>query len=370
MGLSILHLISSSGFFGAENVALELATEQKSMGHNVTIGVFNNLHNPNLELKERASVRSIGTRVFDCRGKLDFKTVAEVRAFTHDNAIDIIHSHGYKSNIYVVLSNISNSRPIVTTCHNWINASMKMGIYTLLDKLFLKMFDAVVAVSEPVKGQIIRAGIMGKRVHLIENGINITRFLPTEEVYAAKREFGSGKKVIGTIGRLTVEKGHTYLIRAAKRVIDSGYDCKFVIVGDGNLRYQLEEEAASLGIGEKVMFTGNRTDIPELLSTFDIFVLPSLLEGQPMALFEAMAAKRPIVATDVGDVKKILRDGKVGVVVQSGNYEALAMGIMEFLDTPETAIEKGALGYTEVVRSHSSSRMAQEYTNVYKSIMK
>ena len=108
MALQILQLISSAGFFGAENVLLELSAELKRLGHSVTIGIFKNLHSPNLELLEKAKEYSLNTQVFECNGRFDLKTVSMISSYVRENSVDIIHSHGYKSNIYAVLSNIKN----------------------------------------------------------------------------------------------------------------------------------------------------------------------------------------------------------------------------------------------------------------------
>ncbi len=369
MSLKILQLISSAGFFGAENVLLELSYELKNLGHSVTAGIFQNLHNPNLELLQNAKEHGIDTHVFRCSGKADLKTVSSIASFVRENSFDIVHSHGYKSNIYAVLSNLRNKKPIVATCHNWIVTGGKMGIYTMLDKMFLKSFDAVVPVSTNVRELLLKAGVNKDRVFLIENGINIRRFGPlTVQEELRSRLFKGSGTVIGTVGRLTGEKGHTYLLKAARKVLDKHSDCFFLIVGDGALRGSLEDEARRLGLSERTVFAGKRSDIPALLSVMDIFALPSLTEGQPMALLEAMASGKPIVATSVGDIPTILKNGEIGRVVSPGDPNALADAILTYINDRLMAQKCAEGALTEAVMKYSSARMAEQYLRVYDSL--
>jgi len=372
MPLKILQLISSAGFYGAENVLLELSDELEKAGHSVTVGVIRNSQNPNLELSRKAAERSINTAVFECNGKFDLKTISAIGSCVRDGSMDIVHSHGYKANIYAVLSNRRNRRPLVTTCHNWIVSNARMGLYAWLDKVFLNRFDAVVPVSETVEGLLRDAKVQSKRIRLVENGINVSRFLKAGGAEELRGALGidAQSKVIGTVGRLTGEKGHKVLLQSARMVLDTHGNCFFVIVGDGKLRSELEEQARAAGIAERVVFTGARSDIPQLLSMMDIFVLPSLTEGQPMALLEAMAAGKAIVASDVGDVKKILKGGSLGVVCRPGDPASCFDGMLCYLNDPSAAAKTGAMARKEAIDRHSSGKMAEEYLRVYEAALK
>ena len=172
---------------------------------------------------------------------------------------------------------------------------------------------------------LLKSGI-SKKISLIENGVNLERFQVNGNGENLRKEFGIDMthKIIGSVGRLTEEKGHTYFLKAAKKILDLNNNCFFMIIGDGELRKKLEDEAKDLGINKRIIFTGKRTDIPELLSVMDIFVLPSLTEGQPMALLEAMAAKKPVIATTVGDIPKILKNGELGILAPPCNPAVIA----------------------------------------------
>lgn len=370
--MKVLQLISSRGFFGAENVLIELSAQLKALGDSVTVGAFSNQHTDGAgssELAEHARARGLKAELFKCKGRVDLKTVAAICRFVKDNGVDVIHSHGYKSNIYACLANRKVKSKLVTTCHNWINADSKMSFYTRLDKFFLRRFDAVVAVSDEVSDQLLKAGVEPGKLKVIGNGIDLEKFRkPASGINNVKAELGipANAKVIGAVGRLSPEKGYFFLLEAARDILSKKEDCFFLLVGDGQQRQDLKEQAKRFGIEKRVIFAGKRKDIPEALSAMDIFVMSSLTEGQPMALLEAMAAKRPIVATSVGDMPKLLKAGAAGLIVPPSDSSSLAAGILRLLGDPAHAASLSAVASRTVAENYSSIRMAAEYRACYK----
>jgi glycosyltransferase involved in cell wall biosynthesis len=371
MSLKILQLISSAGFFGAENVLLELSSALMALGHAVTIGIFDNRHTPHLEVADRARERSLVVELFPCRGRIDVRTAGLIRSFVNEKAIDIVHSHGYKSNSYALASNIHSGVPLVSTCHNWINSSARMSWYTVIDKMVLRHFNSIVAVSSSVRDQLLKSGLPDSKVMSIENGVSVEQYRRKSDTVEVRKTLGLGlqTRVIGTVGRLSREKGHIHLLRAARTVLHSGMDCAFLIIGDGPLRAELQQQAESLGIAPHVHFAGMRYDIPRMLPSMDLFVLPSLVEGQPMALLEAMAAEVPVIATRVGDISKIIRNGESGLLVPAADENALSDGIRHYLRNPVEAKQAASSAFKEVVEHHSSAAMGEKYLALYHSLM-
>ena len=363
--MKILQLISSCGFFGAERVVFELASELKKANHHVTIGAFRNESCQWFDLTKKASEYSLDSHGFDCRGRLDFTTIRAIADYTEDHAIDIVHSHGYKADIYALLSHFRHGRPLVATAHNWINTNIKMSLYALADKVILKRFNSVVTVSKTVEQLLLRSGFKRSQICLIENGVDIEKFHRRNSNNTSEIPLNGKQTVIGTIGRLVKEKGHAYLLDAAPSILAKHKNCRFIFVGDGPLEESLQRQADRNAIGDKVLFLGNRDDIPELLSQMDIFVLPSLVESQPMALLEAMAAQKPIVATDVGDVSMILQNGHSGRVVPAGDSSSIAEGVLSYLHNHDEAVRYGLNAYRHATEQYSSARMAVEYIKIY-----
>jgi glycosyltransferase involved in cell wall biosynthesis len=197
------------------------------------------------------------------------------------------------------------------------------------------------------------------RRHVIPLGIDLDRF------EHATPELQVDHPVVGTVGRLASQKGQRYLIEAAPRVLERHPDVRFAIVGDGELRAQLEAQAAAAELDDRFLFTGMREDVAPLLASFDVFALPSLFEGLCLAVIEAQAAGVPVVATPVGGVKETVRAGETGVVCRPADPDSLADGIAWLLEHPEEAKRLAATARERVRERFSEQRMVQETLALY-----
>jgi len=365
--MRILNLISSVGLFGAERVAIELSKSLKKTYHcEPILGVIRNIYNPHEEILEEAKSNDILYTVFSCRSQLDLKLAFSIREFIKKNRVDIIHCHGYKSNFYGLLAS-KGQVPSVTTNHNWLTAHWRLKTYCILDSLWIRFFDRIVAVANEVKRDMLRYKIPEDKIRVIDNGIALERFEKLAETKNMKNQLGFEEKIriIGTIGNLGTEKGHIYLLEAAKQILDVVKDLKFLIIGDGRLRKQLEEKSEELGIKKHVIFTGQRKDIPELLMAMDIFVLPSIKEGLPIALLEAMAAKRPVIATRVGAIPKVIENKNTGILVEPKDVTGLRDAIMNLLNDPGRMNLFAREGFNRVCINFSSDEMGKNYLKLY-----
>jgi glycosyltransferase involved in cell wall biosynthesis len=304
-----------------------------------------------------------------------------IRNFLGQQKIKIIHTHGYKSNLYAIASSIRKDVPRISTCHNWLGEGMKMKSYAWLDKFFLNKFDRVIAVSDSVKKEILNYNISPEKVLIINNGIKIERFDEHKWKNNVRKEFGveESSTVVGTVGRLSEEKGHINLLNAAEVVLRRYPKVVFLIVGDGPLREYLESRASQ--VAEKIfvkdgcsskpfIFCGIRSDMPAIYSMMDIFALPSLDEGLPMSLLEAMASKKPVVATKVGAIPKVIEDGHSGVLIQPGDVNGLVNSIIDLLVNPKLAHELGRHARDKVEKEFSSKKMTEKYIDVYHDVLR
>jgi len=366
-GINIFQLISSGGYFGAENVLVQLSTELGRNGfYNPVIGVFENLQNPHLEIMEECPKNRIETNTFPCRGKFDFMTIKKLRQFIQQRKIDIVHSHGYKSNLYSFFATYGLSTSHVATCHNWLGDDAKMKFYAALDRFFLRRFDKVVAVSENIKQKIIESGVSAKKITVIQNGISLNRFDICRSEKDIRKELGitDMTAVIGAVGRLSSEKGHRILLRTAKAILEKVPGAIFIIVGDGPLKNELQREFNS----PSIIFTGVRNDVPDLYRCMDILVLPSLTEGLPMVILEAMASKLPIVATRVGEIPLLINQEN-GILVEPGDMEGIKQALLYLLRNRAKAKDMGQKGYQWVKDYFSSEKMARDYMGIYREVM-
>ncbi len=367
--VKILHLISSRGLYGAERVTLDLCKGLKRNGCESIIGVIRNSRNPHVEVGDEARKNAIDTVIFPCDARLDVGLIFRIRGYAEKSDVRLLHCHGYKSNFYGLLARPKNV-PIVATNHNWLASHWRLRAYRRFDSLLIRYFTRIIAVSEGVKKEMLRYGVPKEKIRVIDNGVDLTRFGDTVSSTAIREEFGikEGAPVIGTVGNLGPEKGHVYLLQAAKEIVNRVKSVKFIFVGEGRLRTYLEHEASEFGIRDHVIFAGFRTDIPSLLSAMDIFVLPSVTEGLPMVLLEAMAAKKAVVATRVGAVSKVV-DNESGILVEPRDVAGLQKAILSLLTSREKRDTYASAGH-DTVRTHfSSERMSSEYIALYNELL-
>jgi glycosyltransferase involved in cell wall biosynthesis len=366
----VLHLISSSGFLGAENVVLELSKETAKQGYWVTIGILENRNNLHMELAKKAREEGMKVQIFPCKGRFDTKTIKSIRNFIDREQPNILHSHGYKSNFYAWRALSGRKIPWIITNHGK-RIGIALSVYNRLNIVFMKKADKVVAVSQVLADEMKQQGISSTRMHIIDNGVNLERFANQRGDNDLRKSFGldGNHKLFGTIGSLTEEKGHVYLIEAAQQVTQKYPECRFLIVGDGRQRQVLEERTADLGLSDKVIFTGSRKDVPEILAMLDAFVLPSLKEGLPMALLEAMASKVPVIATSVGAIPQVLENGINGLLIPPKNSDSIAEAINTMLSDGNSAKEMALRGFEKVRDHYSAKIMFEKYLTVYHDLM-
>jgi len=366
--MRVLHLLSSTGYHGAENMAAELIRQLTACGVNNDLGVFRSSDRSNLDILNATRDAISSGMVYECRGRFDISTVFALRNYIKSHDVDIIHSHKYKTNLYAFLANIGVRKKLVSTCHNWLGESLSMRFYAWLDKRVLRHFDMVVGVSEEIRSEL-RRHMSPDRIRSVGNGVDIRKYTRTMDNGEAKKRLGIGSKyVIGFVGRLSPEKGIDYLLRAVSGLVKEGLDVSALIVGDGELAAALKQEANRLQITDRVTFTGNRSDTPLLYSAMDVFVLPSQQEAFPMVLLEAMACGVPIVATRVGDVAEIVEPGVSGLLVDTRDAAALQSAIARILSDEALARRMSAAAQARAVDRFSSSAMAKQYLAIYERI--
>ncbi len=366
--MSVLQLISSTGFFGAENVVVQLAKELG--GHprvKTLVGVFLNTWNPHLEILEEKLGQGVENATFISRRPFDLKTLKEIRRFVERKQVDIIHSHGYKADFYAGAATLGLDTALIATCHNWPGKDIRSKAYAFLDFMILRRFDKVAAVSAGVRKRILRNGVPSGKVTTVQNGISLKPFQENDSRAACRKELGISHDsvVIGTVGRISPEKGHENLLIAAREISEKFHDVTFLLVGDGPLRRKLPREYSSPAI----LFTGYRKDLPQLYSGMDIFVLPSLLEGLPMAVLEAMASKLPIVASRVGEVPSLV-GAENGILVEPDDTRELKRGLVCLIENLALARTMGEKGYHFVKSHFSAKRMAENYMGLYREVMR
>ncbi len=359
--MRILFLISSEGHFGAENMLLTLAKGLERQGLTSVIGVFNDVRFQHTEIADHAKDQGLPVELIPCKGRVDITAIRRVRDLIQQYHIDVVHSHGYKSDLYAYAANTGQQAALVATCHNWPNPRFMMRLYAVLDRLVLRAFQRVTVISTEVERLVLASGVKRHKVSLIANGVDLGRFGPPPSSQAAK----IAGPVVTFVGRLVAEKGGEVLLRAAAQVQQQLPNAEFVFAGEGPARRDWEALADGLGIASKVKFLGVCHDMPSVYHRSDLVVLPSLCEAMPMCLLEAMAAHRPVIATRVGSIPDVVKDGDSGLLVPPGDTVQLASAILRVLRDRDFSKRLAERGFDRVRDEFSAEAMAAKYAQLY-----
>lgn len=362
--MKILHVISSGGMYGAEAVILNLSRALNERSHQSILGVFSNSSQPNLQLHERAIKEGIETHLIPCNGQVDRAVPSRIRELIREIGADVVHAHGYKADVYAYVAMKKTATPLVSTSHGWIDSDVTVRLYGALDRFLLRSYAGIVAVSDEVKGRLLRSGVQAGRIRLIRNGVDLR---PFEEARRSRvyQERDDHPLCVGLVGRLSYEKGVDLFLRAAARVVPEFPQTKFAVVGDGPEKATLEALIDQLNLRENVALPGRTDDVPFFYASIDVLVLSSRQEGLPIALLEGMASGLPIVASRIGFIPNIIRDGVTGVTVMPEDVKELAEAIKQMLRDPSLRERMGRAARNLVAEEYSAERMTTEYVALY-----
>ena len=260
----------------------------------------------------------------------------------------------------------------LSTAHGFAGDSPQEQIYYAVEKRLLARFPRVIAVSNPIRDELVRTGSRPGRVTVINNGIDHRVFVRRREREAAARAglgFGADEIVIGAVGRLESEKRFDLLLEAFAAVAREEPHARLVIVGEGTQRAPLEAAMARLGIASTCRLLGHQGDIGTLHHAFDLLVQSSIREGTPNAVLEAMALETPIVATDVGGTRELVTDGEHGLLVPAGSAEPLIDGMLRVLRDRAAARRRADAARLRVERELSFERRIQKVEAIYQDLM-
>ena len=359
--MRVLHLISSGGMYGAEAVILNLSHALRREGDESVIGSFGNA---GLQLHERALAEGLPSMEIRCGGQFSPQTMRAIHEAVATHRVELVHSHGYKADVYAWAALRGSGMALVSTCHTWYDNDVAVRVYGALDRWVLRRFSRVVAVSAEVEERLRRSGISAQRVRRIRNGIDLQPFAGV----AGSRgtEPAVAGRTAGLVGRLAPEKGVDVFLEAAAIVSRALPEVRFVVAGDGPERSRLEAQRRDLGLVDRLQLPGHADSMVAVYAAMDLLVSASRQEGLPIALLEGMASGLPVVGTAVGDVSALVAAGETGLLVAADDASALAEAMLRVLrdDGLRTAMGRNARAL--VARDFSVDRMTSEYREVYR----
>lgn len=273
------------------------------------------------------------------KSRFDPRTWPALQRIVKDKQIDVLHLHGYGATTFGRLVAAWKGIPVVL--HEHANLTSTPWFQKVADRILEPFTDVAIAVSESTAEFVRDARLVRpSRVKVVYLGAPLDEFSASrsaEEIARTRQSLGVAPSdvVIGSVTRLHDSKGNEYLVEAAAQVVRERPHAKFLLFGEGPLRPALEAQAAALGLGDRFVFGGFVKDVAGVLWAFDMSVFPSLWEGTPLTVFEAMAARRPIVATDADGLVDVLTDGRDALIVPRRDAAALARRIIELIDSPD-----------------------------------
>jgi len=369
---SVLHLICSSAFLGAERVVCELVSAANRDKFIIYVGLLGSSYELEQEFINNISISKdhVSITNFPCEGKFSFVGLYAIKQFLVEQHIDIIHCHGYKAHFYGLLAAYWGGfkHALVATNHTWKINTISEKIYKGIDVLTLRGFKTIVAVSEEVKDEMIRKKIPAQLIEIVNNGISIPNLTRNSEI---RNTLGleADDIIIGCVASLTPEKAHTDLILAFSEVLKVNPKVRLILVGDGPLKANLQAQLISKTLEKEAKLLGQRNDVSSLYQTFDIFALVSYSEGLPMAMLEAMVAGLPVVVTSVGAIPQVITTNLNGILVEPHDIPGIAASLVALSTRSDLRAIMGDRARATVIDQYSSNRMARDYESLYEKLI-
>lgn len=332
--LRILDLRDTHEIGGPGKTILESFRAIDQARFDLHVGVFRGPSDPG-DTPFTAAAKAIGMPVHEiaATGPYDLGQLGRLSALVREGAFDIVHAHEAVSDVLTYLLSFRHRVPIVSTAHGWIANSRKGRFMVGLDKRVLARFDRVIAVSTKMQRDLLDAGVPSSRVTLLHNAIVLDKYRRTDGPGALEALIGHRPPgpVMVSIGRLSPEKGHADLVDALALAASRGHHLTTVLAGDGPARADVEARIRAAGLQDQVFLPGYVKEPARLLQDADLMVLPSHTEGLPNAALEALAMEVPVLATRVGGTPEVVVDGETGRLVPAHAPQALADGLVDFL---------------------------------------
>lgn len=368
--IRVLQFICPAGLYGAEMWILALAKYLDREKIKCDLAITLESETQNIEVFHRFKALGLDAYQVQMNGRFDLRCIKGLVKLIREQQIDIIHTHGYKSDILGLIAAKITGIKSLATPHGFENAKdFKLQMFIKLGCLALKYHNYVAPLSEELMEDMRRLKIKNEKIRLIKNGVDLdeidnVRDLPAESL------FNSSDKIIGYVGQVAHRKNIGDMIKAFDLLYTKHKNIGLIIVGDGPQREEMEALARSMASGKKIEFWGYRKDRLKILKGMDLFTMTSSLEGIPRCMMEAMGMGKPVAAFNIPGVDKLIIPEKTGLMAEFGNIKKLAEQWERLLFDLPFAKEIAMNGRQHILDNFSAKRMADEYVGLYEELLK
>jgi glycosyltransferase involved in cell wall biosynthesis len=368
----IFHLVDSLDIGGTETQAVELALRLPVSRYEITMGCLR-AQGPLLDLLQGSNLM---IEEFYPKGGIDSPAgiyqLLRLAAFLRWGKFDVVHTHDLWSNLLgVPAARLAGVRAIISSQRDLSHFEWYRGLRRSLLRWIQNLSHVVLTNAIAIRDALIAEdGFVPDKLRVIHNGLDTGRFQNRKPDRARLFPYAGEGKLIVLVGNMHTDvKGHPFLIAAAPAVLREFPQTRFVFAGDGESRPTFERQVETLGLQPNFIFLGRRNDIPDILASCDIAVLPSKAEGLPNALLEYMAAGMPVVASRVGGNAELIDDGVTGLLVPAQDVEGLAAALLRLLHDPDLSRQLAAVGRRHATRNFSFERLIEEVDELYTELL-
>jgi Glycosyltransferase len=368
--INVLQFICPAGFYGAEMWILALAKNIDTHSINCKLAITRESEGQNIEIYNRFQSLGFDAHQIKMRSRFDPRVIYKLSRLIKEEKIDIIHTHGYKSDILGLAAAKLAGIKAIATPHGFENSKdIKLQLFIRLGCLALKGFDRVAPLSEELESDMKRIKVKPFKTILIKNGVDLGEIELERKRASSPLLYSKSDKKIGYVGQVASRKNVIDLIKTFDLLYQEIKNVRLILIGDGPKRIELENHARTLASSSNIEFLGYRDDRLKLLKEIDLFCMTSSLEGIPRCMMEAMAMGIPVAAYNIPGVDKLIIHGETGLMANFGDIDGLKKCWERLLFNEELARELGQNGREHVINNYSAKRMADEYTKLYQEVM-
>jgi glycosyltransferase involved in cell wall biosynthesis len=369
--LRVLALVEATALTGVAHSVIDFAMALTSRDQPAPIRVAMLIVAPratlDVPLARAALAAGMTVSILPEPRRFDPRTLRQLQAICAKFRPDVVQTHAVKSHALVWLARLSEERAWIAFHHGYTHTDWKTRAYPILDRVTLRHAHHVVTVAEAFRGDVLRCGVDGRRITVLHNAAPALPEVASEAVVRLRARLGIAKesRVVAALGRLSREKGHATLVSAFANVCARLQDTHLIIAGEGPERPRLEREIARLRLDRQVTLLGEVEDVASIYALANLVALPSLTEGCPSVLLEAMAAGVPVVASRVGGIPEIATDGRTALLIEQRDVAQLAAAMCRLLMDRGLAGRLAADARQHVAQTHDSPRRAAKLVAIH-----